>query len=162
MKNYKNERKLSTVAALLLFTVFAVGVFSVLFGGTRIYRNLVQRDAATYDSRTGCQYLMSKLRQAPEPQAVGVSQFEGLDTLLITETIDGDMLVTRIYCYNGWLMELYSFSDSEFSPEDGEKVLPAKSFSVTQQQDLLLLELTDENGKSYELRHTLRGWEGSA
>ncbi len=159
MENNKIERKLSTVAALLLFAVFATGVFAVLLTGAKIYRNLVRVDASAYDSRTCSQYLASKIRQAPSPDAVCVEVFWGTEALVITQNIDGDAYVTRIYCHDGWLMELFSIADGEFSPEDGDKVLPASNLSVTQQQDLLLISVTDGNGKQMQLRHTLRGWE---
>lgn len=159
MNNNKKERNLSTIAALLLFAVFAVGVFSVLLGGVKLYRALVQRDENAYDTRTCSQYLLSKLRQSPTPDAVSVSQFGNADALVITQDIEGDAFVTRIYCHNGWLMELYSIADAEFSPEDGEKVLPASGLSVTQTDDLLCITITDPEGKEQMLQHTLRGWE---
>lgn len=159
MKDYKNERSLSMVAALLLFAVFAIGVLAVLLSGAESYRGLTQRDDASYDSRTCAQYLASKIRQAPDPNAVGISDFGGADALQIAQSIEGEIYVTRIYCYQGWLMELFSTAEGEFSPEDGEKVLPASSFSVTQQRDLLLISITDGNGKRLQLKHALRGWE---
>ena len=160
MKDYKNARSLSAVAALLLFAVFAVGVFSVLLGGAEGYRRLTRRDEAAYDSRTCIQYLAAKLRQAPEPAAVGIADFGDGKALQITQTVEGECYVTRIYCYDGWLMELFSIADGDFSPEDGEKVLPASAFSVTQRQDLLVIHITDGNGQKLQLQHTLRGWEG--
>ena len=159
MNNSKKERKLSTVAALILFSVFAVGVLGVLLGGAKLYRALVQRDVTAYDSRTCSQYLLSKLRQAPAPDAVEVSQFGDAEALVITQVVEGDTYITRIYCHNGWLMELFSLSEGEFSPEDGEKVLPASGLNVTQQGDLLIIAVTDGNGENLQLRCTMRGWE---
>lgn len=159
MNNNKKERNLSTVAALLLFAVFAVGVFSVLLSGVKIYRALVLRDETSYDSRTCSQYLASKLRQSPTPDAVSISKFGDADALVITQVIEGDAFVTRIYCHNGWLMELYSIAEAEFSPEDGEKVLPASILSVTQTDDLLCITVIDAGGNEQTLQHTLRGWE---
>lgn len=159
MKDNKKERSLSTIAALLLFAIFATGVFVVLLTGAKVYRTLAQRDASAYDSRTSSQYLASKLRQAPSPDAVSVSEFGGAEALVITQVIDGDAYTTRIYCYDGWLMELFSVADGEFSPGDGEKVLPASNLSVTQQQDFWIISLTDGNGQDLQLRYAQRGWE---
>ena len=159
MKDNKKEHSLSTIAALLLFVIFATGVFAVLLTGAKVYRGLTQRDASAYDSRTCSQYLASKLRQAPSPDAVSVSEFGGAEALVITQVIDGDAYTTQIYCYNGWLMELFCVAGGEFSPEDGEKVLPASGLKVTQQGDLLMISVTDGNGEHLQLRFTLRGWE---
>lgn len=159
MKSNKKERNLSTIAALLLFAVFATGVFAVLLTGAKVYRTLVQRDETVYDSRTCSQYLASKLRQTPTPDAISVSEFGESEALIITQVMEEDTYVTRIYCHNGWLMELFSVAQGEFSPEDGEKVLPASGLKVTQQGDLLMISVTDGNGEHLQLRFTLRGWE---
>ncbi|MBO5891629.1 MAG: DUF4860 domain-containing protein [Oscillospiraceae bacterium] len=159
MKSNKKERKLSTIAALLLFAVFATGVFAVLLTGAKVYRTLVQRDETVYDSRTCSQYLLSKLRQAPNPDSVSISDFGQSNALVITQVIEGDAYVTRIYCHNGWLMELFSVAEGAFSPEDGEKILPASDLKVTQQGDLLKIAITDGNGEKLQLQYTLRGWE---
>lgn len=159
MKDYKNERSLSTVAALLLFAVFAVGVMGVLLGGAQSYRRLTRRDEATYASRTCTQYLATKLRQVSESNGVEIGSFGDGSALLIRETVEEEHYVTRIYCYGGWLMELYSVVDGEFAPEDGEKILPASNLTVTRQQDLLLIGITDENARKLQLKISLRGWE---
>lgn len=159
MKDYKRERSVATAAALLLFAVFAVGVLCVLLGGAQSYRRLTLLDAAAYDSRTCAQYLTSKLRQAPEAGGVQIAAFGDGDALVIPQTVDGEDYVTRIYCHKGWLMELYSIAEGEFSPEDGEKVLPASGLTVARQQDLLLMEITDGNGQNLRMKVALRGWE---
>lgn len=159
MKDNKSERSASTVAAFLLFAVFAAGVFGVLLGGAQSYRRLTRRDAAAYDSRTCTQYLATRLRQTQSSAGVQIVSFGGGNALLIPETLDGEAYVTRIYCYNGWLMELYSVADGEFSPEDGEKILPASDLEVSRQQDLLLIGITDGNAQRLRLKISLRGWE---
>ena len=159
MKDNKKERKLSTIAALLLFAVFATGVLAVLLSGANIYRSLVQRDEAVYDSRTCSQYLLSKLRQIHEPGAVSVAKFGQTEALMITQVVESESYVTRIYCHNGWLMELFSVADGEFSPEDGEKILPASKLQVSRQGGLITVVVTDKNGQTRQLRYSLRGWE---
>lgn len=159
MKDNKKEHSLSTIAALLLFSVFATGVFAVLLTGAKVYRTLVQRDETAYDSRTCSQYLATKLRQVPSPDAVSIAEFGGAEALVITQVIDGDAYITRIYCYDGWLMELFSVAGGEFSPEDGERILPASDMSVIQQQDLLIISVTDGSGENLQLRYAQRGWE---
>ena len=159
MKDYKSERSVSTVAALLLFAVFAAGVLGVLLGGAQSYRRLTQRDAAAYDSRTCTQYLVTKLQQSPESGSVQIVPFGEGSALLIPHTVGGEDYMTRIYCHDGWLMELYSIADGEFSPEDGEKILPASDLTITRQQDLLVIGITDGNKQALRIKVSLRGWE---
>ena len=112
MKNHTNERSLSALAALLTFALFAIGILSVLLGGANVYRRLTQRDAQSYDSRTCAQYIATKLRPAPSPGAVAIAPFGDGDSLFITETIGDSTYLTRVYCHNGWLMELFTVADS--------------------------------------------------
>jgi len=160
MKNRTNKKSISNLAALLLFCVFAVGILSVLLGGAGAYRRLTQRDQVSYDSRTCGQYLATKVRQAPGPDAVVLSEFGAGDALCILEEIDGETYVTRIYCHNGWLMELFSVDEDSFAPEDGEKILKASALELECKGKMLSVKIEDGNGTQIEQQLFLRGGKG--
>ena len=162
MKQNTNERTVSVVAALLVFGVFAVGVMGVLLSGASAYRRLTGRDSAAFAERTCTQYIATRLRQAPSPQSVDVTQFGGEDALCITQELEGTAYVTRIYCHEGWLMELFSTADGTFTPEDGEKILPLRAMSLTRQGGLITAALTDEAGITRSVTIYLRGGEEAA
>ena len=124
--------------ALLLFGLFAVCILAVLLTGGQTYRRLSERDDAAYAARTAAQYLSTRVRQA---EAVEVSSFAGLDALTLTEELEGAAYVTRIYCYDGWLRELFAAADAEMSPADGEKVLEAVELTAERQENLLTVTL---------------------
>jgi len=153
MKQINNRRSLSLVSALLVLAVFAVGVLGVLLGGAQAYRRLTARDDVTFDRRTCMQYLAGKVRQAPE---VTVSRFGGGDALVIRETYNEKDYLTRIYCHNGWLMELFTADSGEFAPEDGEKILPVKALALTLAEGLLTAEVLTEDGHSQLLKLRIR------
>lgn len=157
MKNYTHERSLSALAALLTFALFAVSILSVLLGGANVYQRLTQRDQSSYDSRTSIQYIATKLRQAPAPDAVTVVPFGDGDALYITETIAESSYLTRIYCHNGWLMELFTIASGEFAPEDGEKILPLASMSLTQTGSLVSVRMVGIDNTSQQLTLHIRG-----
>lgn len=159
MRNYNKERSLSVLTALLTFALFAIGILSVLLGGAKAYQRLTQRDQRSYDCRTCTQYIATKLRQAPAPDAVAVSTLGGADALVITEEIEGTPYTTRIYCHDGWLMELFTAATGSFSPEDGEKILPLKQLSLTREGSLITASLTGENNETWHLTLAIRGSE---
>lgn len=161
MREGKQKRSISALAALLLFAVFALGVLSVLLTGANAYRRLTERDRLLYDSRTAVRYVATKLRQAASPSAVGVSAFGDGDALVLYEAFDGERYCTRVYCHDGWLMELYAADVDGFSPEDGEKILPAESLSLTLEDGMLCAEIVCENGQMLSLRQQLRFGEGA-
>lgn len=149
MMEQKNARSLSTLAALLTLAVFAVSVLSVLLGGAQAYRRLTRRDQAVYDSRTCAQYLTMKLRQAPGP--VSLSSFGEGDAIDILQTYGGEDYVVRIYCHEGWLMELFCLAGAEFDPADGEKILQGSHLSVTEEAGLIKLTMLDGSGQEVSL-----------
>ena len=139
----KRKFSISTLGPWLLLAVFGAGILAVLLSGAGAYRDLVQRDRQAYDSRTASQFLTTKVRQNPHAE---VTRFGDGDCLLLRETYDGVEYWTRIYCHDGWLMELFTLGGADFAPEDGEKVLPAQSLTLRQEAGLLHVLLTDGSG----------------
>ena len=157
----KKEHTLVPIAALLTFALFAIGILSVLLGGSQVYRRLTLRDQRSYDSRTCTQYIATKLRQAPAPDAVSVAPFGDGDALLIQQAIEKTQYLTRIYCHDGWLMELFTLAGSDFSPEDGEKILPLDTLSIAMEGSLLSFGLTDPDHATQHITLSLRGKAGT-
>ena len=155
MKN-QNKRSAGSLLALLLLCVFAVCILLVLTTGANDYRRLTERDSRSFDRRTAVQYLSTKLRQADAAGAVRLVTFEGCDALELTDTSNADY-ITRIYCSDGYLRELFSARENTLSPADGEPVLPAQALTVEAvDEHTLLLHLTDSEGADAALVLTLR------
>lgn len=155
------KHKLDGLITLLLFGVFAACILSVLLTGADVYRRLTARDQAAYARRTCVQYVATKVRQAPSGAALSVEDFGGTDALVMGEDIDGEAYLTRIYCYDGWLRELFTYAGGEFYPEDGEKIIEARQMDLSLEDGLLTVSITDETGAETELVLALRG-EGAA
>lgn len=149
MKEKNHLHSLSTVASLGLLAVFALLILSVLLGGAGAYRRLTQKGQQQFDSRTCAQYIATKVRQAPE--GVQTDTFGMSDALVIPQTYGDTQYVTRVYCYHGWLMELFTAVSGEFSPEDGERLMPAEGLSLSLEDGLLTVLITDETGKERPL-----------
>ena len=152
----QNKKALTAIAALLVFAVFAVGILGVLLGGAGVYRRLTKRNHDSYNSRTCVQYIATRIRQAPNAQSVKVASFGDGDALFIYDTIGTETYLTRVYCYNGWLMELFTADNNGFAPEDGEKLIPAKDLSLALTDGLVDVCLIDSNGESHQLQLKLR------
>lgn len=145
------------MVALLTFVLFAISILFVLLNGAGVYRRLTQRDQFSYDSRTCAQYVATKMRQAPSPAAISTDTFGTVDSLRISQDIEGLEFVTRIYCYENWLMEIFTLADGDFFPEDGEKILPLSSLSVSQDGSVFSFILTDTEGNTQHLTISARG-----
>ena len=142
MKDRNHRRSVSAPAALLLLAVFGTAILSVLLTGAGTYRRLTERDRQLYEIRTCARYLTTRVQRAPSPSAVSVGGFGASDALEVRETVSGEEYLTRVYCYGGWLMELYTAAAAEgFAPEDGEKLLPAESLTLQLREELLQAEI---------------------
>ncbi len=159
--NKTEKHHMDGLLTLLLFGVFAACVLFVLLTGANIYRDLTQRDQAAYAHRTCAQYIAAKVRQAPAPDAVRVEEFGG-DALVLSQDIDGWEYLTRIYCYDGWLRELFAQADGELAPQDGEKIIEAQGLELALEDGLLSVYVTDGSGQTTALTLLIRGGEGAA
>lgn len=141
-------QKLTRLMALLTFCLFAVCVLLVLLSGADVYRQLAEDGETQYARRTAVQYLTTRVRQAQFPE---IGEFSGLDTLEIRETLDGRSYLTRIYCYEGFLRELFTPEEGPFLPGDGEKLLKAEALSLSAEDGLLILRITLPEGSTQTL-----------
>jgi len=153
------KQHMDGLAALLLFGIFAVCVLAVLLTGAGAYKRLMERDQASYDRRTCTQYLTTRVRQADRLGSVSVEEFGGIPALCL---MDEYGYVTRVYCYDGYLMELYTSPDAGLEPEDGEHLMEAEGLTMSLEDGLLELSVTRPDGAEERLYLSLRSREGAA
>ena len=134
----ERTNKITDILSLTVLAVFALCTLLVLLLGAKVYRNLVESGAETYRTRTASQYLTTRVQQAGE---ISVSDFEGSDALVIREEVGNRVYLTRIYCHDGWLRELYAAESADLQPADGEKVLEAEVLSLSLENGLLRAEI---------------------
>lgn len=137
----EKRMEMTQVLALLTLTVFALCLLLVLLSGAGVYRNLVDRSEENYDRRTALHYLTTRVRQA---DAVQIGVLQDCEALILVEQVQEETFLTWIYCWDGWLWELYAVPGGSFSPEDGQRVLEADSLSCSLDGSLLTLELDQQ------------------
>ncbi|NBJ93046.1 DUF4860 domain-containing protein [Parablautia muri] len=153
MKKRTMEYHLDGLIALLLFGVFAACLMAVLFTGANAYRRLTFRNNVFYENRTCAQYVAVKVRQVQDAHAIEIEDFGEGDALVFP---DGNY-VTRVYYYDGYLMELYSEKNSALGPQAGEKVMEAGGLSFSLEDGMLFITITDQEGETEELMLSLYG-----
>ncbi len=162
MKKARPQHSISGFAALAVAALFALCVLSALLAGIGAYRCLAQEGQESYACRTCAGYISAKVRQSETGAALTVESFDGTPALVLEETVEGAAYITQIYCWDGWLMELFSAQDAELAPEDGERLLPARSLIPREQDGLLEVVVTDGYGNESSLVFSLRGGEEAA
>lgn len=154
----KGRQHIDGLAALLLFGTFAVCVVAVLLTGAGAYRRLTDRDEAVCDRRTRVQYIATRVHQADSLDQVSVSKLEDVTALRLSED---DGYVTWVYCWDGWLMELYTSAEAELGPEDGTRLMEASDLSLYLEDGLLEVGVTGPEGDEDRLCLALRSGEGA-
>ena len=155
MKN-NNHRNITQLLALLVFGVFALCVAAVLLTGGRVYQTLTQRGSDAHSRRVAVRYLTTRFQQAPE---VVLEDFCGLQALTIREEIHGKTYVTRVYCHEGTVRELFSGEKAPVTPDDGEIVLEAEELAFSQEGRLLTAEITHPDGSAQQLLLAMPAWK---
>lgn len=157
MRRSKSKFDGNGLMILLLFGVFSVSVLGVLLSGAGVYRQLVRRDEHAYAQRTAAQYVAMRLRQSSGK--VSVEPFGDGEALELWEQIGGEAYVTRVYCSDGGVRELFCRADAQAAPQDGQVVLPAEAMHFQLEGDLLTVRLTNTDGEEMDLILALRGKE---
>lgn len=160
MKSKGNKSQIEGLLVLVLFGIFAICILGVLLTGAGAYERLMQREQDTYAERTVPQYIATKVRQADTYQAVTIGEFGGVEALQLSEELNGEHYITRIYCYDGYLRELFSLAEGNFEPADGEAILKAEQVDFSLEQNCLTVTVTTEDGIKTERKLALRSTEG--
>lgn len=155
----KDHRKITDLLALLVFGVFALCVAAVLLTGAGSNQKLTDRGSEAYSHRIAARYLTTRFHQAP---AVQVEDFEGLQTLTVREEIGGRIYLTRVYCYEGHIRELFAVGSADVSPGDGEIIIEADALAFALDEGLLTVEITHPDGETQKLLLALPGWKEAA
>lgn len=161
MKRRGTQHHMDTLAALLLFGIFAACVLTVLLTGADAYRRVTERDRQAYDRRTCIQYVATRIRQADAAGSVSLETFGGVRALVLKDGEDEEYL-TRVYYHDGYLMELYSEAGLDMAPGDGEKIMACDWMRLSLEDGLLKVDLLDPQGEVTTLYLSLRSGEGGA
>jgi len=160
MREKNKGFQINGILVLVLFGVFSVCILSVLLTGAGAYKRLTERGQGTYTARTIPQYVTTRVRQADTKGNISVGMFGDSEVLELTEEIDGKEYVTRIYCYDGYIRELFSEKSITLKPADGERIMQAEALHFDKEEDFLTVVILT-NGEESELRLSLRSGEVS-
>ena len=121
--------RIDTIFVLIVFCVFAVSVLMVLVLGAKTYENVTTISREGYSDRPVLSYIWTKVKNGDEAGSVYIGEFHGSSALYIEEEIAQILYRTAVYQYDGWVCELFSEADLEFSPEDGVQIIKLDDLS---------------------------------
>ena len=156
------KSNLGFLLVLLVFAVFMVSILVVLLTGADVVQGITERDQKNYEQRTAVQYIASRVRQADQAGMIRVDSSDSTgDRLILSEELDGILCETVIYCYDGYLWELFSVNGYDPGAEFGEKILPVERFFTTDCGSYLEIEVWFADGETRSIRLYLRSERGA-
>ena len=156
--NDRHGGALSGAFVFLLLGVFAIVSTLMVLLSAQFYRATLAQTGMHNQQRVLCSYLMNVARGNDAAGAARVLNIDGLDVLAFGCDVGETRSETRIYCYDGYLRELFAAVDREFEPGYGEKICEARSFSPSLVAGgLLEMRAEDGAGEEYVLHVALRG-----
>lgn len=148
------KRSASGVFVFLLLGMFAVVSVMIVLLSASAYRSTVERTDRNNSSRVLNAFVRSALMADDEKDLVEAREENGLQTLCILA--DEGSTVKRLYCLDGTLRELYTFTENGFNPDSGEIVCDAQDLRIDAADGLLTVILTDAFGRDSYVQVTLR------
>lgn len=125
--------------------------------GGSLYAALSDSRSENAARRAGLSYLCARIAAADEAGAVTLAQGPDGDALILAEPLAQTGYETRIYWYDGALVEEYRPAGSDYAPAAAQRITETTEFSVVRQGALLRLQ-TGEGSAAVALHST--GGEG--
>lgn len=139
----------------LLFAVIALFLLIALLVGTSAYRSVNDVRTSSNDTRLGLSLIANSIRANDETDAVGVAEGPEGRALVLSEHLENGDYETRLYAYQGAIVEEYTRAGAAFTPEKAREVVASATFDFAY-EDGLLTVFTDQGSTSVALR-SVRG-----
>lgn len=146
-----DQKNLDGLLSVGLFMVFITVVLVSLLVGTRIYSRVDRQQAMIDDSRLGMSLLVNYVRATDATDSVGTGEGPEGDALLLLEHLRSGTYETRIYLYQGHIVEEYAPEDKPYAPEKATQIMMSDSFSFDYEGSLLTIT-TDAGSTEVALR----------
>ncbi|WP_294542318.1 DUF4860 domain-containing protein [uncultured Gemmiger sp.] len=152
MHDQKKRRPNSAPFSLALFVLMLGCVLVLAVFGARVYRALTESQTRNQAVRASLSYVAARLRAADEFQAVSVAEGPQGDALILSDTGADTGYETRIYLYEGQLVEEYAAEGTPYSPENAQAVAKTQTFAARRRGQQI--EVTTDQGTIRVFLHT--------
>lgn len=133
---------------LALFAVVVLALLGLLALGTNAYRTLAEDrdDAAALRQESGL--LLNTVRANDTADAVEEGVGPEGPSLVLVERLDSGTFETRLYAYQGFIMEEYVVAGAEYDPASATRVAESQTFEFSYDGASGLLTLVTDAGEA--------------
>ncbi len=133
---------------LVLFAVVVLALLGLLALGTNAYRTLAEDrdDAAALRQESGL--LLNTVRANDAADAVEEGAGPEGPSLVLVERLDSGTFETRLYAYQGAIMEEYVVAGAEYDPANATRVAASQTFEFSYDATSGLLTVVTDAGEA--------------
>ena len=139
-----------------LFTFVLMGVFVLvmmvcLVAGVSIYRSVAALHDETNTMHLESGLLVNVVRMNDMADGVQVAAGPEGDALVLVTRLDSGTYETRIYHYEGAVVQEYAIAGRDFNPDNAVKIVDSETFEFSYEDGLLTL-VTDSGSYNVAIR----------
>lgn len=134
---------------IILFATFAICAFTLIMVGANVYSHTASAMNDNYEKRIDISYVTEKIKQWDEQNSISIGTFHKKTALIHTETAGGKKYHTYIYQENGALRELMVREGLNTEKMQGEEIVSAKGFEITEKENMYDIKITGADGEQY-------------
>lgn len=147
-KKTKSNRVFTVILLAVFFVVLMVG----LAAGVAMYQSVANNQLDTNAARMQSGLLASNIHANDSKNALGTGNGpEGRSLVLSKQDADGGKYETRLYLYDGHIVQEYSVAGAAYTPERAQPLLSSKTFDFELHGSLLVIR-TDQGSTNIALR----------
>lgn len=124
----------------LLFMGYAICIMIILLTGANIYKEIHNRGTEAYNNRINSQYILNHIRQSED---ISIEEFGDSQALVLHNS--DEEYITKIYFYNGYIMELFISCGSDLEPGAGTRIAKTECWDIELKDALLKISGIEEN-----------------
>ena len=129
-KSSDNQHTVDMLFVITLFCVFAVCASLLIALGANIYKSTIDSMEDHYTLPTALSFVTEKVHQHDTSDSVSIVTYGDGSALLLKEEYGSATYYDYIYCYDGYLRELFVADGVNLSPDAGEKLMAVSSWDI--------------------------------
>lgn len=141
-----------SIFSIALFVVFFAALLISLIVGINVYSNAIKVQQSTNTQREDIQLITNIIRANDSENVVGIGQGPEGKALVLAENLSSGTYETRIYKYNGNIVQEYSLATNAYTPERASVIVASESFGFSYEDGLLTIN-TDNGSAEIALRY---------
>lgn len=146
----------SRVFVVALFALIVLSLLSILIIGMGVYKSIAADRSAADDTRLGLSLIANNVHAADSIDAVGMGSGPEGNSLVLIERDGESTYETRIYLFEGRIVEEYATADAPYTPEKATVIVDSHTFDFGYRDGLLTIN-TDQGSASVYLRSVQGG-----